>query len=65
MVVQGSPDEKGYAERLIGMIKEEEVHRSKYYNFPGAVAKIKYFSREVYRNNVETFRIMVSNPSEV
>ncbi|MBE0688517.1 MAG: transposase [Anaerolineae bacterium] len=44
----GKPEETGYAERLMRMIKEEEVDLSDYQDFHDAYRSIGRFLEEVY-----------------
>lgn len=50
MAAQGTPEENGYAERLIRTIKEEEVDLSEYYDFADAQAQIGHFIEQVYQH---------------
>jgi len=45
----GSPQENGYAERVIRTIKEEEVYLSEYIDFQDAKQQIGYFIDRVYQ----------------
>lgn len=45
----GSPQENGYAERVIRTIKEEEVYLSEYIDFQDANQQIGYFIDRVYQ----------------
>lgn len=49
MAQQGTPEENGYAERLIRTIKEEEVDLAEYVDFADALAQIGHFIEEVYQ----------------
>lgn len=49
MSARGTPEENGYAERLIRTIKEEEVYLSEYRDFADARAQIGHFIEEVYQ----------------
>ncbi len=45
----GSPQENGFAERVIPTIKEEEVYLSEYIDFQDAKHQIGYFIDQVYQ----------------
>lgn len=45
----GSPQENGYAERVIRTVKEEEVYLSEYIDFQDAKQQIGYFIDRVYQ----------------
>jgi putative transposase len=49
MAAVGEPRQKGYAERVIRTIKEEEVALAEYRDFAEALARIGQFSDDVYR----------------
>ena len=49
MAATGTPQDNGYAERLMRTIKEEEVYLSDYRNFEEAYTQIGHFIEDVYQ----------------
>ena len=50
MAAVGTPEENGFAERLMRTLKEEHVSLSEYRNFADAYAQIGTFIDEVYQH---------------
>jgi transposase InsO family protein len=50
MATVGKATENGYAERVIRIIKEEEVNLSEYLDFNDAYQQIGQFIEDVYNN---------------
>jgi len=48
MASRGNPQQNGYAERLIRILKEEEVYLNEYEDIEDARERIGYFLEKVY-----------------